>query len=105
LLIKNDDLIWSKLECVCTDGAPCMIGKNIGCVTLLEDFLNRKLNKYHYIIHPESLCAKVLKFDHVLKPVSRCINKIKVRSLNHQLFRTLFEDVVNESDELLLFVK
>lgn len=103
LLLKSDDLIWSKLESVCTDGAPCMIGKNIGCVTLLEEFLNRNLNKYHCIIHLEALCAKILKFDHVLKPVSRCINKIKARPLNHRLFRTLFEDAINESGELLLF--
>uniref|UniRef100_A0A2S2NFQ3 General transcription factor II-I repeat domain-containing protein 2 n=1 Tax=Schizaphis graminum TaxID=13262 RepID=A0A2S2NFQ3_SCHGA len=105
LLLKNDDLIWSKLESVCTNGAPCMIGKNIGRVTLLEEFLNIKLNKYHCItlIHLESLCTKVLKFDHVLKPVSRRINKIKARPLNHRLFRTLFEDVINESGELLLF--
>ncbi|KAL4121156.1 hypothetical protein QTP88_013721 [Uroleucon formosanum] len=76
LLGLDDDLIWSKLESVCTDGAPCMI---------------------------EDLCAKILKFDHVLKSVSRCINKIKARPLNHRLFRTLFEDAINESGELLLF--
>jgi hypothetical protein len=34
LFLKSNDLIWSKLESVCTDGAPCMIGKNIDCVTL-----------------------------------------------------------------------
>ncbi|XP_025413660.1 uncharacterized protein LOC112685852 [Sipha flava] len=51
----------------------------------------------------EALCAKILKFDYVLKPVSRCINKIKARPLNHRLFRTLFEDAINESGELLLF--
>ncbi|XP_015363937.1 PREDICTED: general transcription factor II-I repeat domain-containing protein 2A-like [Diuraphis noxia] len=51
----------------------------------------------------ESLLRQNLKFDHVLKPVSRCINKKKTRPLNHQLFRTLFEDNINESGELLLF--
>ncbi|XP_060861848.1 general transcription factor II-I repeat domain-containing protein 2A-like [Metopolophium dirhodum] len=60
LLLKSDDLIWSKLENVCTDGAPCMI-------------------------------------------VSRCINKIKARPLNHRLFRALFEDAINESGEQFLF--
>jgi len=60
LLLKSDDLIWSKLESVCIDGAPCMIGKNIGCVTLLEEFLNRNLNKYHCIIHLEALCANII---------------------------------------------
>jgi len=27
LLLKDDDLIWSKLEIICTDSAQCMIGK------------------------------------------------------------------------------
>jgi len=65
--------------------------------------LNRKLNKYHCTIHLEALCSKTLNFDHGLNPVSRSINKLRAQSLNHQLFRTQFEDVIHESGELLLF--
>ncbi|VVC46137.1 Hypothetical protein CINCED_3A018815 [Cinara cedri] len=85
------------------DGAPCMTSKKIGFVNLLAEFLNRKLNNYHCIIRREALCAKILKFDHFLKPVSQCINKIRAWPFNHRLFRTLFNDVIHESGELLLF--
>lgn len=31
------------------------------------------------------------------------VNKTRSRSLNHRLFRTLFEDVIHKSGKLLLF--
>ncbi|CAH0562860.1 unnamed protein product [Brassicogethes aeneus] len=37
--IEKKSLSWDKFISVCTDGAPAMIGKNNGCVALLQNFL------------------------------------------------------------------
>ncbi|KAG7174262.1 General transcription factor II-I repeat domain-containing protein 2A-like 3, partial [Homarus americanus] len=68
--LENLQLDSSKLITVCTDGAPSMIGKVVGTTTLLENFLNRPLLKYHCSIHQESLCGKTLNLQHVMLPVS-----------------------------------
>ncbi|KAG7176846.1 General transcription factor II-I repeat domain-containing protein 2A-like 1, partial [Homarus americanus] len=61
--LENLQLDSSKLITVCTDGAPSMIGKVAGTTTLLENFLNRPLLKYHCIIHQESQCGKTLNLQ------------------------------------------
>ena len=69
------NLDWSKLCCVSADGAPAMIGVRSGLVHMIkEELRDRKLNPdsvtaFHCIIHQESLCAKSLKFSHVLQPI------------------------------------
>ncbi|KAG7162491.1 Zinc finger BED domain-containing protein 5-like 10, partial [Homarus americanus] len=72
--LENLQLDSSKLITVCTDGAPSMIGKVAGTTTLLENFLNRPLLKYHCIIHQESLCGKTLNLQHVMLPVVKFPN-------------------------------
>jgi hypothetical protein len=62
-VIDNRQLNWDKLDSVCTDGAPAMIGKVKGFVSLLERFLKRKVFKYHCIIHQEALCAPDQSLD------------------------------------------
>lgn len=101
-VVEKNNLDWSKLNSICTDGAPAMTGKNNGCVALIEKFLGRKLAKYHCIIHRQHLCAKDLGMLSVLGIVVRCINKIRARALNRREFRNLFSDEVEEEGELLL---
>lgn len=47
----------SKLDSVCTDGAPTLTGRNSGCIALLERFLYQQLSQIFYC-HQEALCAK-----------------------------------------------
>ena len=75
---------FSKLISVCTDGAPSMVGKVAGAATLLEKFVDHPILKYHCIIHQEALCGKTLNMQHVMSPVIKCDNKIKVRALNQR---------------------
>jgi hypothetical protein len=82
--INQHKLNWDQLESICTDGAPAMVGKNIGCVFLLEKFLKRKLFKCHCIIHQKVLCSKDMEFKHVTDTVVHCINKIRIRALNRR---------------------
>jgi len=100
--INGQSLSWDKLDSICTDGAPAMVGKNNGCVSLLEKYLQRKFFKYHCIIHQEVLCSKDMDFSHVIDTVVHCINKIRARALHRQEFRSLFENETDESGELLL---
>ena len=100
--INLHELCWDKLDSICTDGAPAMVGKHIGCVSLLEKYLQRKLFKYHCIIHQEVLCSKDMEFSHVIETAVKCINKIRARALHRREFRNLFENETNEHGELLL---
>ncbi|XP_072383865.1 uncharacterized protein [Diabrotica undecimpunctata] len=102
-VIEGSKVEWSKLESVCTDGAPSMVGRIKGFATLLENFLGRNVFKFHCIIHQEAICAKDLDLSSVIEPVSRCINKIHARASNRRRFRELFQEETEEAGELLLY--
>lgn len=40
----------SKLDSVCTDGAPTLTGRSTGCVALLDRFCINSYPKYHFIV-------------------------------------------------------
>lgn len=76
-VVERFSLDLRKLESVCTDGAPPMLGKDIGFVALLkkyvaEHFDHQFLISYHCIIHQENLCAKALEKNcSILKTVTK----------------------------------
>lgn len=67
-----------KLLSVCTDGAPCLVGKNKGFVTLLREHENRPILSFHCILHQEALCAQMCdgQFGEVMSLVICVINFI-----------------------------
>lgn len=48
-----------KLLSVCTDGAPCMVGKNKGFVALLHEHENRPILNFHCALMCEGQLGKV----------------------------------------------
>ena len=72
-----------KLCGVATVGAPAMIGKHKGMVSLLKKEMDvrrirhDRLVSFHCIVHQQSLCSKSVKFDHVVSVVTDCISFIK----------------------------
>ena len=76
-------LPWNKVTGIITDGAPAMAGKQSGLSTLVCNKLSEggKAIKLHCIIHQQVLCAKHLKYDHVMKPVIKAINYIRSRAM------------------------
>jgi hypothetical protein len=54
-----------------TDGAPAIVGKKEGLTKLIEDHAilveNKRLMRYHCIVHQENLCAKALKMDNIMQ--------------------------------------
>lgn len=80
-----------KLASITTDGAPSLIGKHCGFVTLMndkikEDFPSHSALSSHCIIHQESLCKTSLKLKHVVDPVVCVVNLIRARGLKHRQF-------------------
>ena len=77
------NLPLDKLCGVATDGAPAMVGKHKGVVSLLKkemdarEIRHDRLVSFHCIVHQQTLCAKSVKFDHVVSVVTNCIDFIK----------------------------
>lgn len=59
-VLKVNKVQWAKLDIVCTNGAPCMVGRLKGFVTLHENYSGRNVFKYHFFIHRETLYTKDL---------------------------------------------
>ena len=103
------DLPLDKLWGVATDGAPAMVGKHKGVVSLLKKEIDARgishdiLVSFHCIVHQQSLCAKSVKFDHVVSVVTDCINFIKKRDLNNRIFKQVLKDFDADYDYLLYF--
>ena len=61
---EKEELSWSALTGVCTDGAPAMLGSKSGFATLVK-----KKNPditiiiYNYIYHREALASKTLPIN------------------------------------------
>ncbi|XP_069494446.1 general transcription factor II-I repeat domain-containing protein 2-like [Ambystoma mexicanum] len=80
MFIKDINIPLQKLVAVTTDGAPAMIVRNIGFVALCRrdpDF--PEFRSYHCIIHQQSLCSKVLNYQHVMTVVLKIVNSIQGR--------------------------
>uniref|UniRef100_A0A673CGC6 HAT C-terminal dimerisation domain-containing protein n=1 Tax=Sphaeramia orbicularis TaxID=375764 RepID=A0A673CGC6_9TELE len=101
---KEKNLPMDKLIAVCTDGAPCMVGKNRGFVALLREHENRPILSFHCILHQEALCAQMCgeQLGEVMSLVIRVVNFIVARALNDRQFKTLLDEVGNNYPGLLL---
>uniref|UniRef100_A0A3Q3QYD0 HAT C-terminal dimerisation domain-containing protein n=1 Tax=Monopterus albus TaxID=43700 RepID=A0A3Q3QYD0_MONAL len=78
---KEKHLPMDKLISVCTDGAPCMVGKNRGFVGLLREHENRSILSFHCILHQEALCAQMCgeQLGEVMSLVIQVVNFIVAR--------------------------
>lgn len=81
-----------KVSAIITDGAPAMVGCNNGFIShCMKDDSFTNFMVYHCIIHQETLCAKILSFDHVMNIVVTIINQIRANPLSHRIFKALVE--------------
>lgn len=98
-ILTNAGVPLIKLVSVATDGAPSMVGKNVGLMGLLRnDTQYPDIVPVHCIIHRESLAAKHFKFEHVMTTVLQIINFIRSSAKNHRQFRN-FIDELNLDDK------
>ena len=89
LAAKNLD--FSRLVSITTDGAPSMVGKNKGVVSLLQKHIenneiNNNIVKLQCLIHQEALCAKMASLKSIMDEVLKIVNFILSRGLNHHQF-------------------
>uniref|UniRef100_A0A3P9HLT4 SPIN-DOC-like zinc-finger domain-containing protein n=1 Tax=Oryzias latipes TaxID=8090 RepID=A0A3P9HLT4_ORYLA len=103
-VLKEKNLPMDKLVSVCTDGAPCMVGKNRGFIALLREHEKRRILSFHCILHQEALCAQMCgeQLGEVMSLVVRVVNFIVARALNDRQFKALLEEVGNSYPGLLL---
>ena len=88
---------WSHAISLAAHGAPAMIGRKVGVVTMFRekvqsaragsDFWN-----FRFILHQEFLYCKSLKMDNVMKVVIETMNFIRSRSLNNRQFDSLLKE-------------
>ena len=98
----------STLCGIATDGARAMSGTGIGFVGLLKSALKKKnisdnIAIFHCIIHQQNLCAKSLKFKHVMGPVMMAVNFIRARGLNHRQSQKFLNDLETKHQDLAYF--
>uniref|UniRef100_K7GDH0 SPIN-DOC-like zinc-finger domain-containing protein n=1 Tax=Pelodiscus sinensis TaxID=13735 RepID=K7GDH0_PELSI len=102
--IDDMKLPWNKVTGIITDGAPAMVGERSGLSTLICNKVieeGGKAIKLHCIIHQQVLCAKHLKYDHVMKPVLKTINFIRSKALCHRQFKQFLLDIQAEYEDVL----
>uniref|UniRef100_A0A3P9L2A9 Uncharacterized protein n=1 Tax=Oryzias latipes TaxID=8090 RepID=A0A3P9L2A9_ORYLA len=103
--VNEMGLPWEKLVGLTTDGEPAMCGLRSGLVARMrermrEENVTGKLTAYQCIIHQESLCGKALKMEHVMSTITRAVNFIRARGLNHRQFKAFLGELDTEYSDL-----
>lgn len=96
---------WTKIVSITTDGCPSLTGKNVGLLKRIQDKIavqnpQHEIIFLHCIIHQEVLCKKVLKLGHVIDVVTKIINYIRGRALNHRQFVEFLREVECQIEDL-----
>lgn len=96
---------FGNIVSVTTDGAPSMIGKNIGFVKLLKQEVNHNIVEFHCIIHQEALCAKSTfkSLESVIGLVTKVVNFIVAHALNKRQFTKLLNAVDSQFSGLIMY--
>nr|KAF6500824.1 hypothetical protein HJG59_007864 [Molossus molossus] len=100
--MKILELAFEKFSGLTTDGAPAMVGSQIGLIVFVKEELNhlsldpRDLIICYCIIHQERLCAQLLRLNDVMSTVASCINFLKSRRSNGCQVQELLNDLDSE---------
>lgn len=73
-----------------------MTGERIGLARLISNKVSEeegKAVKLYCIIHQQVLCAKHLRYEHVMKPVMKTSNYIRSRALCHHQFQQFLSEI------------
>ena len=97
-----------KLCGMTTDGAPSMVERTNGVVSLMEKVrqdagATAKLFRSHCIIHQENLCGKSVKMQNVMSVVVKTVNFVRARGLNHRQFQHLLAEMNAQYQDLLYY--
>nr|XP_015920285.1 general transcription factor II-I repeat domain-containing protein 2A-like [Parasteatoda tepidariorum] len=103
LIEKDTDL--KKIVSVTTDGAPSMVGKKNGFISLSQTYVGHKILEFHCLIHQQALCAKsgLTSLDDVMTVVTKIVNLISSQALNKRKFDALLDEVNSVYNGLLMY--
>lgn len=98
----------TRLCGVTTDGAPAMTGSQKGFASLLVKHCRdlgytQEIHTFHCIVHQEALCAKSSTLTGVMTVVTKAVNLVLSRALNHRQFKSLLEEADAEYGDLLYY--
>jgi len=106
--LSKQQLDLTKLIGIVTDGAPAMIGRENGMVSLLSKHrlklgIQTKLKNYHCIIHQQNLIGKKLGFDNIMKYVISVVCFLRSNALNHRQFKEFLNEIEAEYSDVIYF--
>ena len=99
----NQNFEWKKkIESLCTNGAPAMLGKIFGFAAFVKKEAPQ-VNVTHCFLHRYALASKTLSENlrQVLSDSEKIVNLIRVRALNHRIFKKLCQETGAEHEVLL----
>jgi hypothetical protein len=87
-----------------------MVGRHNGVAaklrTKIENFdPDSSFAHFHCIIHQQNLCSKILKLGHMFSLVTKTVNYIRGRALNHRQFSQLLEDEDNQFTDIPFYTE
>lgn len=94
-----------KIISITTDGAPNMIGPELGFLNLFQKQVGHPIIGFHCIIHQQVLCAKngTIDFKDISDKVNKIINFIVARDMHKRQFKKLLNDFDCHYDTLLMY--
>jgi len=100
--LKKHDLDWLNCLAVCTDGAPSMMGHQLGFVARVKE-KNLDVVIIHCFLHRENLVSRRLQPDlhAVLNDAIQIVNFVKARALNSHIFQKMCEEMGSHHKDLL----
>ena len=89
-VLQRHNVPMKKISLITTDGAPSMVEKKKGAISLLRKTkLFSDFKAYHCVIHQQSLCAKHVVIEDVMATVVKIVNCIRTQPLHRREFRCL----------------
>lgn len=103
-VLKQFSVPIRNIFSITTDGAPAMLGKNVGFVSLFKYHTETRddIITYHCLLHQENLSAlRCEMFEDVMTDVVTVVNYIRASAMNHREFRNLLNEYDTQYGELL----
>ena len=99
------DVLGLNLNNLCgitTDGAPPMVGKMNGAVSLIEKEM-RNAGIERQLVRTHCICVKSLQMHDVMQVVIKIVNFMRARGLYHRQFQHMLEEMENQYGDLFYY--
>ena len=94
-----------NIHSITTDGAPDLIGKHNGFITLFKEFVDNEILSYPCLIDQQQLCAQKLNMKHLMTDFVEAVNFIRSRGLNYRKFKAFLDEVCSGYEYVVYFSK